>query len=652
MSTLSHTKEQDTRHKQHPARSTHAGQDALVQKKEAGAKEEESLQMKPKAAPFLQMKCAACGGEDEQHGQTIQRKEGGDKSNEETIKGIPKAEFFSLLKERLCNDLNALFAGTPYTAINCPWIKFYVDYYSTRSAAEVEAALNRYLGPVDGDVIGMISQKAQAAVKHWLKTGEITGVPEGFSTGGDVCPDPSLQKKGSGEANQGQAREVQQKLGNGQAMSGNDASRFGQAFGSSFGDVRIHTDSTAVQLSRQMGARAFTVGNHIAFNSGEFRPGSITGDALMAHELAHVQQQRGGETSGLQSKGGSSYGALETDADNAAVGVVSKLWAGDSAYSQGIGSKTGAALRTGLQLQSCNGCGGTTTTTPKMPSIVDYKDQSKAANDPADLSDTTLKTTQEYTWLSAAYGPVSGKTTTYNDRQILMALRLMIRDLQDGLLTVPTTSKGFNPVALPYLQRGAEQLSAGTKAEASKGNFKWTPFSSGQARVDASKLNTEVGRWLLLGGKAPSGAVTVMNCWEFVMYGAYLAKVISYAELRKLYLKAKTGAGSFGDFFESELRASAVQSYNLWDPNTENPLPGDIVIFNKAAVHAAIATGDKNTIPKPGGGTHESSEVMSLWNNNGRVMVDSVAEANIEDLAMVSAGNQPVTFWSVKWNIP
>ena len=98
-----------------------------IQRQESGTQQEESsesdLQMKPKAAPTLQMKCAACDGEDEGQGHAIQRQvDVAASASQETIKGMPKAEFFKLLKERLCNALNALFIDTPYTATNCPWI--------------------------------------------------------------------------------------------------------------------------------------------------------------------------------------------------------------------------------------------------------------------------------------------------------------------------------------------------------------------------------------------------------------------------------------------------------------------------------------------------------------------------------------------------
>ncbi|WP_255681821.1 DUF4157 domain-containing protein [Natrinema sp. SYSU A 869] len=67
----------------------------------------------------------------------------------------------------------------------------------------------------------------------------------------------------------------------------------------SLGDVRIHTGPKAAQACEQINARAFTVGNHVAFNSGEYDPSSPEGQHVLAHELAHVRQQTGGAVSML-----------------------------------------------------------------------------------------------------------------------------------------------------------------------------------------------------------------------------------------------------------------------------------------------------------------------------------------------------------------
>jgi hypothetical protein len=64
-----------------------------------------------------------------------------------------------------------------------------------------------------------------------------------------------------------------------------------QAIGADFSGVRVHTDSEADTLNRQLGARAFTTGRDIFFGQGEYSPGSASGRKLLAHELTHVVQQ-------------------------------------------------------------------------------------------------------------------------------------------------------------------------------------------------------------------------------------------------------------------------------------------------------------------------------------------------------------------------
>jgi peptidoglycan hydrolase-like protein with peptidoglycan-binding domain len=64
-------------------------------------------------------------------------------------------------------------------------------------------------------------------------------------------------------------------------------------FGADFRNVNIHTNSTAEQMSKELGAQAFTHGNDIYFNKGKYNPQSKEGKHLLAHELTHTIQQKG-----------------------------------------------------------------------------------------------------------------------------------------------------------------------------------------------------------------------------------------------------------------------------------------------------------------------------------------------------------------------
>lgn len=83
-------------------------------------------------------------------------------------------------------------------------------------------------------------------------------------------------------------------LGTGGRPLGRPAARpMEQAFGTDFSSVRVHSDVSSDGMCRQIGARAFTVGDHIFFRRAEQPSGSASGRHLLAHELTHVVQQRG-----------------------------------------------------------------------------------------------------------------------------------------------------------------------------------------------------------------------------------------------------------------------------------------------------------------------------------------------------------------------
>ena len=68
---------------------------------------------------------------------------------------------------------------------------------------------------------------------------------------------------------------------------------FEPRFGRDFSAVRVHTGTTAAQANRSIAARAFAVGNRIAFAEGAYSPTTPQGRRLLAHELAHVVQASG-----------------------------------------------------------------------------------------------------------------------------------------------------------------------------------------------------------------------------------------------------------------------------------------------------------------------------------------------------------------------
>ncbi len=92
--------------------------------------------------------------------------------------------------------------------------------------------------------------------------------------------------------------DLENSKGSGLPLPSHTKEEMESAFGADFSSVRVHTDSTAIQMSRQIGAQAFTHGNDIYFNEGMYDTTSDLGRHLLAHELTHTLQQ--GASAGSQ----------------------------------------------------------------------------------------------------------------------------------------------------------------------------------------------------------------------------------------------------------------------------------------------------------------------------------------------------------------
>ena len=105
----------------------------------------------------------------------------------------------------------------------------------------------------------------------------------------------ALAGKGAGEAEAAPEVEqsIQQARGGGHGIDSRVRGQMESAFGADFGNVRLHTDTQADTLNRELNARAFTTGQDIFFRQDAYNPGNSSGRELIAHELTHVVQQNG-----------------------------------------------------------------------------------------------------------------------------------------------------------------------------------------------------------------------------------------------------------------------------------------------------------------------------------------------------------------------
>lgn len=183
------------------------------------------------------------------------------------------------------------------------------------------------------------------------------------------------------------------------------AGEMGQRFGEDFSNVRLHEGADAQASAEKVEARAYTLGEHIVLGRAAAPPDTADGKRLLAHELAHVvQQRRGGPPPAL-----SVDAPHERSADQAAHAVVSgsgpvsvggatgvgvardaesdakkKQKAGKGAGKPkklpGVDAKTDAAVEKGIVEESAPQPPPKSPTTKKVKNTTEGKDARKSFN--------------------------------------------------------------------------------------------------------------------------------------------------------------------------------------------------------------------------------------------------------------------------------
>jgi hypothetical protein len=245
---------------------------------------------------------------------------------------MSKSVFLTRVNEIVCATADAELAAAGRSSDQCPYISKWMAFFKDQSASHVERSLLKYAPEALSarsakDYFPIIQRRVRVAVATWAKTGKVTGLPPGVGAMPDSSAKPSSPADGKQTStaiapaekkegfaggllrslstekrvqfkemagttpNHADPQSIRAQLGSGQGLDSRSRSRMESAFGHDFSRVRIHTDGQAGSLSGQLNARAFTIGTDIAFAPSEYRPGTLLGDALLAHELAHVVQQ-------------------------------------------------------------------------------------------------------------------------------------------------------------------------------------------------------------------------------------------------------------------------------------------------------------------------------------------------------------------------
>lgn len=122
------------------------------------------------------------------------------------------------------------------------------------------------------------------------------------SEGGGVGVTQKVGRVSDGEARIGGlvARRLGASQAGGDPLPDSTRGLMEEKLGADFGGVRVHTDAEASRTAESFKANAFTSGNDIYFNRGVYDPATAEGRGLLAHELTHVVQQKGGSSDVVQ----------------------------------------------------------------------------------------------------------------------------------------------------------------------------------------------------------------------------------------------------------------------------------------------------------------------------------------------------------------
>jgi hypothetical protein len=216
-----------------------------------------------------------------------------------------RSEFLTTLRDALIRECDIEFAEVGRTAKECPYILRTIGHYASGPLSALLRVIRHFAHPPAGaDAHGLIrsvTQRARVAARNIAKKS-----------------DRKVQAKSENSNARLPAHDpvtIRSQLGSGRPLDTPVRGNMERSFDTSFAAVRIHDDVTAARFNKELGAHAFAVGNDIAFGAGEYQPGTATGDALIAHELAHTIQQG---SRAPEASGSADDQALEQQADRAA----------------------------------------------------------------------------------------------------------------------------------------------------------------------------------------------------------------------------------------------------------------------------------------------------------------------------------------------
>lgn len=244
--------------------------------------------------------------------------------------------FLDRLRAELAATIDNELADIGITSQDCPYLDYWIARYRVRAPAELVEFIRRYAMPSsttpDAMIAAVRGRVVQGVHAYRHQSGVVpSAAPTKLPAGGGTDAVPSADDA--------------LRLGDGVAMDGTIRTRMERSFGTGLGHVRFHTGDEAVEVTGRFGARAVTIGEHLAFAAGELSRPEVERDVLVAHEIAHSLQQRGATE---PEAGGALSPSFERDADRSAALVGVRMLLGEDAA-----VAPAPRLRGGLALGRC-----------------------------------------------------------------------------------------------------------------------------------------------------------------------------------------------------------------------------------------------------------------------------------------------------------
>jgi hypothetical protein len=217
--------------------------------------------------------------------------------------------------------------------------------------------------------------RGQSATDLSLMAHEATHVMQQGALSPAATDQPGLQRQPAGpetEAESGTAANSAGAIGTtkGEALNPSVRQPFEHFFNTDLSNVQIATDGEANQSAQSLNARAYTHGNQVVFAAGEFKPQSREGQKLLAHELAHVVQQRRSPSNRINRQPSPSNNPILTTAEMFNIITRERAWTFNPGAAQmcvdprgvgrGVGAaaggrRAGSAVFTVMQVTDANG---------------------------------------------------------------------------------------------------------------------------------------------------------------------------------------------------------------------------------------------------------------------------------------------------------